>query len=717
MRRRLILGLIATLALTACGRRGAVDPRAPIILISIDTLRSDHLPAYGYTRVATPAIDAFSADSVVFERAYSQCPLTLVSHASVFTGLMPAAHGIRDNIGYQLDSRAKTLAEILRTHGYATGGAVSAVVLRGETGIKRGFDFWNDDIELDPSLLSFGRAQRSGDATREIAQRWIGDHKDKPFLFFLHIYEPHMPYEPVEPFRSRYGATYDGEIATADAIVGRFVDYLKAQGLYDRSTILLMSDHGEGLGDHGEQEHGLLLYRETLQVPLMLKLPREASRGTRVTAPVQLIDIYPTLAEAFGVPNSGESRSLLRTANGDLGDSRAIYAETYYPRFHFGWSDLHSIIVGSDHYIHGPGPELYDLAADPAEKRNVLQESRRVFLSLRSRIQPFIHAAPGPSSVDDETKQQLMALGYLGSSVSTSAGDVLPDPKRNIEKANTVGRAFGEFKSDHFDESLRLTNGLLAENQNMVDLRVLQVRTLVRLGRRPEAIEAAKQGLRVAPTSASLAIALSNLLLQSGRLDEAEQHARLALKDTPTEAHRLLADVYLQRHDYEKARREAQLIGGASHQTGPIAKMILGRIEVGQGNVEAGLSQFHAALDELRANDRKPLPLLHFFTGDALARLGRGDEAEDEFRGEIQHFPFDSQAYRNLIFLYVSEGKNREASDVIFSLEKASPTPDAYLAIAQTLKLVGDVNGCRYWAARGLTRFPDDRQLRALSRG
>src|SRR5712691_12734449 len=203
----------------------------PIILISIDTLRSDHLPAYGYNKIETPAIDALRSDSILYARAYSHCPLTLVSHASIFTGLLPAEHGIRDNIGYQLNPKSKTLAEILKSKGYATGGAVSAIVLRGETGIKRGFDFWEDDIDIDPRFLTMGRAQRSGDETREIAQRWITQHRSEPFFFFLHIYEPHTPYDPPEPFRTKYGQTYDGDIAAADDVIGRFFSFLREQGI------------------------------------------------------------------------------------------------------------------------------------------------------------------------------------------------------------------------------------------------------------------------------------------------------------------------------------------------------------------------------------------------------------------------------------------------------------------------------------------------------
>lgn len=217
--------IVATCALLfgACRGRKAVTEN-PIIVISVDTLRSDRLPAYGYNRVETPHIDAFRRDAVLFERAYSPCPLTLVAHASMFTGLMPSDHGIRDNIGYSLNPNAPTVAEVLKKKGYATGGAVSAIVLRGETGMKRGFDFYDDDVDIDPSSLSMGRAQRSGDETRQAAEKWIAQQTDKPFFLFFHIYEPHTPWEPLDEFRQKYGATYDAEVASADAIVGRFLD-------------------------------------------------------------------------------------------------------------------------------------------------------------------------------------------------------------------------------------------------------------------------------------------------------------------------------------------------------------------------------------------------------------------------------------------------------------------------------------------------------------
>jgi len=330
--RRLFL-LLAVAAL-ACNR-AAVAPsnHTPVILVSIDTLRSDHVPAYGYRGVDTPALDALRADSILYERAYSHVPLTLPSHTTIFTGMLPAANGVRDNLGFRLAPSVPTLAELLKKNGYSTGAAVSAFVLRRETGIARGFDDYDDQIDPVNSGANVGRVQRPGGETSAIAKKWIAAHDQQPFFYFLHLYEPHTPYEP----------TYDADIAKADSIVGDFLRFLKEKGIYDNALIILLSDHGEGLNDHGEAEHGIFVYREALQVPLMVKLPHAARRGASIATPVQLSDVFPTICAITG------TRAPSTTATSLVADipQRAIYSETLFPKFHYGWSDLHSRASGS----------------------------------------------------------------------------------------------------------------------------------------------------------------------------------------------------------------------------------------------------------------------------------------------------------------------------------------------------------------------------------
>lgn len=707
MARHLIFPI--ALLLAACGGRGLPGARSetPVILISIDTLRSDRLPAYGYKGVATPNLDAFRADSILFERAYSHCPLTLPSHASVFTGQLPAETGIRDNTGYTLAANSSTLAEVLGRSGYATGAAVSAYVLRKGTGIERGFHAWDDDVGAERAGVTISSVQRDGAKTIAAAEQWLSANASKPFLYFLHLYEPHSPYEPPAEYRRKYSA-YDGEIAYSDALVGRFLQRLKDLGVYDKALIVVFSDHGEGLNDHGEDEHGIFLYREALQVPLLVKLPDGDRRGESVAAPVQLSDIFPTVLAATGTgkapQSAGNSRSLL-----DPPVKRQIYSESYFARFHFGWSDLHSLIDERHHYIRAPQPELYDVA-DAAEKQNVLESQRRAYAALRTSIEPLIKTAEAPKPVDAEEAAKLAALGYLGSAAQVEGP--LPDPKTKIDTYRRIREAFGHFKAGRYAEALDFYQRLLRENPRMLDLWDVSARALVRLGRPAEAIAAAKEALKLSPHSSHLVILIATVALESGQLEDARQHAELALKSDPLQAHEILARVALARGDMEAAEREARAALEAQPNDAR-ALMTLGRVAQEKKDFGAAVTQFDAAI--ARAKEKNTaISGLHFLRGDTLARLGRFGDAEAALRQEISLFPEDPQAYRSLILLYVTQNRNDDATGVIYELEKASPTPPSYATITETLRVIGDERGARYWAMRGLKRYPGNQTLRRL---
>ena len=314
---------------------------APIILISVDTLRSDRLPAYGYTGIETPAIDALRRDSMLFTRAYSPVPLTLPAHASIFSGLLPFHHAVRDNAGYPFEhDRYGWLPEILREKGYVTGGAVSSLVLGARSGFDRGFEFFDDRIETRGEVGTGGH-QRDGQETLSACREWLRASTGRPFFLFFHIYEPHSPWTPPEPFASRYADPYDGEVAASDRVVGELLEELEDLGVYDDSVIVFLSDHGEGLSDHGEQEHGVLLYRESLQVPLMIKLPGGMRAGETLDGPVQLVDVLPTVLSVVGapVPVGLPGSDLLGSGSGQE-EGRVFLAETVYPRLHMGWSEL-----------------------------------------------------------------------------------------------------------------------------------------------------------------------------------------------------------------------------------------------------------------------------------------------------------------------------------------------------------------------------------------
>ena len=339
---RVVAAVLLGLLVVSCGRaQGGVptSPKAPVILISIDTLRADHLPAYGYTKIRTPFIDAFVKDSWLFENAYTPCPMTLPAHTTMLTGELPPEHGVRNNLGFVFDGDHHfNLPFYLKKQGYATGAAVSSYVLRYETGLGHIFDYYDDSVGPTPGVDSV-RYRRPGDKTEIFARDWIAKHASEPFFFFFHIYEPHRPWDPPEPFKSLYGATYDGGVASADPIIGTFIADLKKLGVYDRAIVILVGDHGEGLGDHGEEQHSILLYRDVLHVPMIVKFPGEFGAGRRIGVPAQLSDIVPTVDAVLGLPTPKEvSGTSLLDIDGKGRAVRVIFGETLFPRLQLGWS-------------------------------------------------------------------------------------------------------------------------------------------------------------------------------------------------------------------------------------------------------------------------------------------------------------------------------------------------------------------------------------------
>lgn len=564
------------------------NDRPPVVLISIDTLRSDRLPAYGYREIATPAIDSLARDGIVVERAYTPSPLTLPAHTTLLTGVPASVHGVRDNLGYRLNPQGPpTLAERLATAGYRTVAAVSAAVLRHETGIARGFSRYDDELG-GAGGGTLGEVQRAGEESLEVLIPEIEAAGAQPLFLFLHLYEPHAPYEP--PGGAAAADAYDAEIVEADRVVQRLLASLRQRGLYDRSLIVLVSDHGEGLGDHGEAEHGILLNREVLQVPLIVKLPGNSRRGARLTSPASLIDVVPTVLDVLGL--SGHESLVGRSLfSPPAGEPRAIYSETYYPRLRFGWSELLSIVYGRYHYVEGPRPELYDLEADPEERSNLQDAERQVVWTLRSLLAD--HRAPlaPPFAESPETRSRLASLGYLGSS-SPDGDRERPDPKDRLEALSRFETALGSVRRGDLAAAARALETLVADSPEMLEAwqflglvyenrndlaRALDsyrrayelsngapalgkqlARTLLRLDHPLDALAIITHGRAVQPEDPELAILAGETLLDLGRLAPAATAAadavRLAGADGP--ALYLRARISLAQNELAAAERD-----------------------------------------------------------------------------------------------------------------------------------------------------------------
>ena len=698
--------LLALTLAFGCGPRARSAPEfpgAPVILISIDTLRADHLPAYGYSQLATPNIDALQRDSILFENAYSHCPLTLPSHLSLLTGLLPADHGVRSNLGYRFDGATHpTLARRLRSRGYATGAAVSAYVLRGATGISDSFDFFDDAVGGDVEWTrDVSTLQRSGLETARRALAWAESVKTKPLFLLLHIYEPHAPYEPPEPFRSRYGATYDGEIAASDGIVGEFLGQLRRDGIYDRAVVLLLSDHGEGLGDHGEQEHGILLYREALHVPLLLKLPGSREAGTRVSRPVGLIDVVPTIASLvkLGRSESLKGASLLDPER--RGSGETIYSETYYPRIHLGWSELRSLVDARHHYIDGPKPELYEIVRDPRETTDAFAAEATVAQAMKKKLDGYGSAFSDPGRVDPGVAEKLKALGYLSQTTPTRHGEVLPNPKDRIHVHEALKAANRLGLQGKDEEALSALRSVLEKDPGSFEAQRELAGTLARLHRYDAAAAAYQEAIRLSPRLAgSVAIPLGLVELERGRLAEADARAQEALAEDPGHAHLLRAQVAFARRDLVAAEREARL-AMADTAAQSEGAMVLAQVHVQRSE----LAQALAALEQARAraieSGRAPAIGLDHLRADVLGRLGRFPEAEAVLREEIRSSPGKSQTYASLAVMVALQGRPRsEVHEILDTMVRANPAPETIMLGAKTLDFLGDKDAARAWRKR-----------------
>jgi arylsulfatase A-like enzyme/cytochrome c-type biogenesis protein CcmH/NrfG len=704
---RRIVGTLVVVGVfgVGCARNADTDLRVPdgtpIILISVDTLRSDRLPVYGYDVVDTPAIDALRADGVLFERAYTHVPLTLPAHVSLLTGVLPPDHGVRDNLGYTVDSEtAPMLQQTLREAGYATGAAVSAFVLRRATGIAAGFDYYDDRIELASGTTASGiqAVQRPGGDTFEAVRPWLRSVADRPFLLLFHLFEPHTPYRPPAEFATRYRSPYDGEVAAADAVVGDLLDELRTLGVYDDALIVLLSDHGEGLGDHGESEHGVFLYRSTLQVPLIVKLPGALRAGQAVSYPVQLIDIFPTLVSALGIEPAPTLDGVPLFEPRQAPEDRPLYAETLFPRLHFGWSDLASVIEGRHHFIEAPQPELYDLASDPDEQENLVESRPDLAGDLRSALDAFDRTFSAPQSTDTETRRMLEALGYVGEA-TTPAGEALPDPKTRIDVLAKIREAHRLFGDGALDQAVAAFRSIVERDPGIEYAWEYIALSQLGLGRPAAAADTYREALRAVPHSGRLALRAATLALRMGRLDEASDLAARAVTYDASAAHGVLAQIAVVQGDLETAEREARAALSIDDRR-PEAPVILADILLARGQAHEASELLSRAFERGTADEALRLRLATASlqigdaetaraalagletTGDPAVLIAHGRlalserrwrEARGWFERTLEVDPSNAEARLNLGLLAVADGRTAEAGPLLEEALAAHP--------------------------------------------
>ncbi len=719
MKRSVACALAAAIVAIGCGRTSSSlaerFPAAPIILISIDTLRADHLPVYGYRGGSTPVIDRLAPSAIVFDDVYSQCPLTLPSHTSLFTGRLPLHHGVRDNIGYTVAADERTLAARLKTVGYATGAAVSSYVLRHQTGIDRGFDFFDDAIEVAGTGDSLSESQRDGRLTVDALAGWIDAHASQPLFAFLHLYEPHAPYAP--PPSHTMAQPYDGEIAYADELVGRLIDRLSARGLFDRSIVAVVSDHGEGLGDHGEAEHGLLLYREALRVPLIVRLPGGQHGGSRVSGAVALVDVAPTLVDLVSAPSDGmDGQSLVAALASRRVSDRTVYSETWYPRLHFGWSDLASAVDGRYHYIRAPRHELYDMNVDPAERDNVAASKATIASSLGGWLTRTTSGSTiaEPAPADADARERLRALGYTTSSPPpVPAGSPLPDPKDKIATYETLRRAQRDAAEGRDRDVVAALEPLVRSEPRMLDAWELMAKSLVRMDRTRDAIDAFGKVLALEPLKPETHLALARIYALDRQPSRAREHAELAARRDPAAANEVLAELMMD------AGRLSDAVTFATRSIEADASRYMSHFVIGvaaqrQGRCPEAIAAFRRAIDAKRAEPHAVVRNLHAGLADCLARTGQTADAEREFQAEIADVPWSPEGRVGLANLYRSQGRDADARAALAGIVTSlgQPTADAYWIVVRALTAQQDTVAAREWSAKARALFPTDRRFR-----
>jgi arylsulfatase A-like enzyme len=445
-----VAGAVLIALLTPASASG--PPLSGVILITLDTTRADYLGPYGSSQAATPNLNHLASGAVVFEQAMTVAPLTLPAHCSLFTGLLPPRHGVRDNAG-ALASHHETLAARLQQQGFQTGAFVSSAILKADRGLAAGFESYDD--RRASSRAAAGGLQRPANETVDAALTWLEGRHKRPFFLWIHLYDPHAPYDPPEPFRTAYRDNpYAGEIAFADGQVGRLTAFLEARRLLDRTAVIVTADHGESLHEHGEAGHGIFLYQSVLHVPLIIRAPGLMAR--RVSAVTTIVDVMPTILDLTGADRPAarlDGTSLMDLARGATDPDLDAFAESWYP-LQFGWIPLRSLRSGRFKLIAAPRPELYDLDRDPAEQHDLFRARPALGRALAQRLVEMERDAPPSAGVAGlsparDIADRLAALGYIAPAPSAaSAGHgSLPDPKDHIGEYNRLVRRRGETTS------------------------------------------------------------------------------------------------------------------------------------------------------------------------------------------------------------------------------------------------------------------------------
>lgn len=676
----LTLVLIGSAHIAVCMSRPANSLN--LIIITIDTLRPDHLGCYGYDSIKTPNIDGLADNGVLFSNAYSPVPLTFPSHVSMMTGQYPIRHGVQNNCSFVLDDSAVTLAELLKKKGYTTGAIVASFVLASSFGLDQGFDHY-DDLFLQHNVErpDYSKDHRIARTVTDLAKEWIQDNHQKPFFLWVHYFDPHSPYTPPSPFDESYkNDPYDGEIAYTDHQVGLFLEELRKLSLLDSTCIVLVGDHGEGLWEHNEQTHGLFIYDTTLRVPLIISYPQLLPKGNTVSSLVRTVDIMPTMLEVFGVSAKKaplQGTSLFPLLTGKAKDIPLnLYCVSRYPELNFNWAPLEGIVTSEGwKYIHAPKPELYNLKKDPEEKINlVAAEPQRAesfydqLLSLKRDLAPGSHEQKESKSVaiSAETRERLRSLGYIGVTgpLDEASGDhndqELPDPKDVAHLLAKLDEARDLEEKGEFDQVIRNYEEVLREDPDNKTALFYAGLFYKNTGDLEKALERLQRLAELDPENYDALNSLGLVYDMVGMPEDAIRTYSEAIQINPKipYLHHNLALVYLKTNDLDKAVHEFEQMS-SSTQDPLVVSIALGNI----GGIYFRRKRFKNALQKFKESIKlNPLNRdAHISIADAYYNLGDIERSIDEWKIIIDLCPDDYGAYFRVAQLLVEAGKSEQA--------------------------------------------------------
>lgn len=694
---RLLPLIVLVLAAAGCRR-----PRPwNVLVITLDTTRADVLGCYGRSSARTPNLDRLAAEGFLFRQAVSAAPITLPSHATLFTGTYPPVHGVRDNGLFQLPAESETLAEILAARGWATGAAIGAFPLARQFGIGQGFAFFDDRVKGDSEELQGQETEprgkiyfdeRSAVQVNDAILPWIREHLDQPFFAWIHYWDAHHPLVPPAPFDQLFEHDlYQGEVAFVDESLGAVLRALREGGVDDRTLIVVVGDHGEGRGDHYEDTHSMLAYDSTLRVPLILRVPGMAG-GKQVARRVGTVDVLPTVLELLGIerPAQVQGRSLARWLRAPAGEdepaARGVhYAETLSPRLSNGWGELRALYEGRFKYIHGPRPELFDLEADPGETRNLVAGMPAETARMRQTLQTFLdhqpHGAAASAVLGEnaEVRERLAALGYL------SAGGEAPE--NILEKLRDGGIAPQERVGDNSLSSLvkqkisagqflaarDAAEGLVARDPGNAFYRGMLAMAWLGMGRPERAADVIEDASSLVAQNDNIFLQVAQDLFTNGERDRARAILERLLAQRASAAGRyLLAEMFAELGEAAAHERELRAALALDEKHRP-ARLSLAIVLAGRGERAAAEALFVGLLRDHPRNAR-----YHFNYAVLLLEPpdpAREAEAIGHLERTIELSPAYWKARLKLLAVRLARGERGQAETIFRELEESCTDP------------------------------------------